>query len=206
LAVLTRRHRCFAESAKAWNFFGWLGFLLCLYLLTFPGLVDEALGWQRQIASPFNLAPLVYEWASLTLALLAWAVVGWPLRPGTSRESRPRDGRLEQWLLPLTAILCQVFASSGVAHEKWPVAGLFNLVFLALAATWMARGCSEGLLRTTILGSLLLVALMAARYFDLFESLALRGLIFLLVGGVLFAEGILFRRARRRAQATEVQA
>jgi uncharacterized membrane protein len=205
LAVLTRRHRCFEESARAWNFFGWLGFLLCLYLLTFPGLVDEALGWHRQIGGTFKWAPLAYEWASLTFALLAWVGVGWPLRAGTNRETRPLDGRLEQWLLPLTAIICQVFASSGIAHEKWPVAGVFNLVFLALAATWMARGCSEGLLRTTVLGSLLLVALMAARYFDLFESLALRGLIFLLVGGVLFAEGILFRRARRRAQTAEVQ-
>jgi len=108
-------------------------------------------------------------------------------------------------LLPLTAIVCQVFAMSGVANEKWAVAGVFNLVFLALATTWMARGCREGLLRPTILGSLLLVALMTARYFDLFESLAVRGLIFLLVGALLFAEGILFRRARRLAQTTEAQ-
>jgi hypothetical protein len=53
---------------------------------------------------------------------------------------------------------------------------------------------------------LLLVALISARYFDLFESLAIRGLIFLLVGGLLFAEGILFRRARRLARTAEAQA
>ena len=93
-----------------------------------------------------------------------------------------------------------------VSDAKWPVAGIFNLVFLALATAWMARGCREGLLRPTILGSLLLVGLTTARYFDLFESLAVRGLIFLLVGGLLFTEGILFRHARRRAQMLEVQA
>ena len=90
-----------------------------------------------------------------------------------------------------------------VSDAKWPVAGIFNLVFLALATAWMARGCREGLLRPTILGSLLLVGLTTARYFDLFESLAVRGLIFLLVGGLLFTEGILFRHARRRAQMLE---
>jgi len=205
LTVLTRRHRCFAESAIAWGFFGWLGFLVCLYLLTFPGLVDDLLQWHKE-SGRFQAAKLVYEWTLLGVALVAWAAVGWPLRPGARREARPTDASFEHWLLPLTAIVCQVFAMSAMAHEKWPVAGIFNLVFLALAATWMARGCREGLLRPTILGSLLLVALMAARYFDLFESLAVRGLIFLLVGGLLIAEGILFRRARRQGQTTEAQA
>lgn len=174
-------------------------------MLTFPGLVDEVLGWRVETASNFQPARLVYEWAPLAVALLAWAGVGWPLRPGARRDGRPRDCSFEHWLLPLTAIVVQVYARSGVANEKWAAAGVFNLVFLALATTWMARGCREGLLRPTILGSLLLVALMAARYFDLFESLAVRGLIFLLVGALLFAEGILFRRARRLAQTTEVQ-
>ena len=206
LTILTRRHQCFAESAVAWGFFGWLGFLICLYLLTFPGLVDDLLGWHRETSNRFKLARLVYGWTPLAAALVAWGGVGWPFRPGPIRERRPRDCTFEQWLLPLTAIGCQVFAMAEVSDAKWPVAGIFNLVFLALATAWMARGCREGLLRPTILGSLLLVGLTTARYFDLFESLAVRGLIFLLVGGLLFTEGILFRHARRRAQMLEVQA
>jgi uncharacterized membrane protein len=55
-----------------------------------------------------------------------------------------------------------------------------------------------------VLGSLLFTALAIARYFDLFDSLLVRGLVFLVVGGVLFAEGILFMRARRRARMQEV--
>jgi len=39
-----------------------------------------------------------------------------------------------------------------------------------------------------------------ARYFDLFENLVVRGLIFLTVGALLFVEGALFKRARRRAE------
>ena len=76
--------------------------------------------------------------------------------------------------------------------------GVVNLIFLAITAMWMARGCREGELKRVILGSLLLVALVFARYFDLFESLAARGLVFLIIGGVLFAEGFFYRRARQR--------
>jgi hypothetical protein len=110
------------------------------------------------------------------------------------------DIGLEQWLLPLTAVLSQVLAVAGLSVGPdcaWLVAGAFNLVFLAVAARWMARGCREGTMRPTILGSLLLVALVAARYFDLFENLATRGVVFLVVGGILFAEGFFYRRARQ---------
>jgi 4-amino-4-deoxy-L-arabinose transferase-like glycosyltransferase len=111
----------------------------------------------------------------------------------------------EQWLLPLTALLCQVLAvalpaaGGGVIQDSDVfIAGVINLIILAVAAMWMARGCREGELKPVILGSLLLVALVFARYFDLFESLAARGLVFLIVGGVLFAEGFFYRRARQR--------
>lgn len=206
LAMLTRRHRWFPGSAAAWGFFGWVGFLLCLYLLTFPEIVDELLGWDRDATDRVTVEGIIYGWAPLGLALVAWGAVLWPFRPGAPREQRPSEVRLDHGLIPLTALVCQVFALAEMNGEKWEVASVFNLVFLALAAAWMGRGCREGLLRPTLLGSLLLVALTLARYFDLFESLAVRGLIFLLVGGLLFTEGILFRRARRRTQSAEVQA
>ena len=80
---------------------------------------------------------------------------------------------------------------------------LYNLLFLGIAAARMARGCQEGLLMTTLTGSLLLVALALARYFDLFESLAWRGVVFLVVGAALFATGFQYSRTRKpRATAT----
>ena len=130
--------------------------------------------------------------------------VGWTSRPGSPCATESSDLRFEYVLLPLTVVLAQVLAVAGLGGVKWEVSGVFNLVFLAVAAAWMAQGCREGELRPTVLGSLLLAALTAARYFDLFESLALRGVIFLTVGGLLFAEGILFRRARQRVQPKEV--
>lgn len=165
VAILCSRQRWFPESAAVWGFFGWLGFLLCLYLLTFPEIVEDLLGleWRHQGTARWAPMQLVYGWGPLVLALLAWGGVAWPWRPGAPREARPQDCEFHYWLIPLTAILCQALAMTRLPGEKWEVASVFNLVFLALAAAWMARGCRQGLLRPTILGSLLLVALTAAR-------------------------------------------
>ncbi|HZP59386.1 MAG TPA: hypothetical protein VFB27_03605, partial [Opitutaceae bacterium] len=88
---------------------------------------------------------------------------------------------------------------TGWTSDERFVAIIFNLIFLSVALMWMVRGCREGRLRPTVLGSLLFAALVWARYFDLFESLAVRGLVFILLGGVLFAEGFYYRRMRQRA-------
>jgi hypothetical protein len=205
VAILSSRYGWFIQGTKAWTFFGWLGFLFCTYLLTFPGIVEGLLDWHESSRVGSETMRTVYGWGPFVLSLLAWCAVGWPWRPGAPREGRPRDCNFEDWLIPLTALLCQILAMARLTGSKWEVAGVFNLVFLALAAAWMGRGCREGLLRPTLLGSLLLVALVAARYFDLFESLAVRGMIFLTVGGLLIAEGILFRRTRQRLQNAEAR-
>lgn len=199
---LAGRRGWFAGSGPVWGFFGWAGFLFCLYLLTFPGIVSHLLGGVRH-GPPAEPIRLIYEWLPVVLALGAWGVVGWPWRPGAAAP-RPRDCHLEDLLLPFTLFLAQFLAMSELGEGQWEVAGIFNLVFLAVAAAWMAQGCRDGDLRRTVLGSVLLAALTTARYFDLFESLAIRGVVFLTVGGLLFAEGILFRRARQRVQPKEV--
>ena len=210
VARLSSRYGWFAAGARAWTFFGWLGFLVCTYLLTFPDMAEELLGGRGADGTGAGPMRLVYGWGPFVLALLAWAAIAWPLRTRAAREGEnsrepqwPGACHVEDWLLPLTALLCQILALARLTGYKWEVASVFNLVFLAAAAAWMGRGCREGALRPTLLGSLLLVALVAARYFDLFESLAARGLVFLIVGGLLIAEGIVFRRARQRLQPTE---
>jgi len=202
IAVLTRRKNWFPEGAGIWALFGWFGFLLCVYLMTFPGIVEDLLGWNSRAELGRTFTLTLYEWMPLGIGLALWAMVAWPLRPGTLPETRPQDCSLEELLLPLTAIVCQVMAMTRFVADKWSLAGVFNLVFLAVAGAWMARGCRKGLLRPLLLGSGLLVVLTTARYFDLFESLLVRGVIFLMVGALFFAEGTLFRRASQRS-ATE---
>ena len=198
IAVLTEWGTAFPKSSRVWQFFGWGGFLLCLYLLTFPSITEDLLGWReprQQTGSPMIW---LYQWTPLLLSLAVWGILGWRLR--TQKNSDQELVGFESWLLPLSAVLCHVLALARFTEDKWFVASVFNLVFLALAAAWMARGARKGLVQPMVLGSVLLVALASARFFDLFESLAVRGFVFVMVGGILAVEGALFRKARRPAE------
>jgi uncharacterized membrane protein len=203
LGLLAERSGVFTESVAVLRFFGWTGFLVVVYLLSFHSVAREGLRWPEDLATERPALTLaMYGWLPFVLGLVAWA---WAAVSARRRPIEEGGALTEQWLLPLSALLCQVLAvalpttgNDVMDSREFALAGIFNLIFLAVAGMWMARGCREGELRPVILGSLLLVALVAARYFDLFDSLALRGLIFLIVGGVLFAEGFFYRRARER--------
>lgn len=203
---LCRRFGKFTESEPVWQFFGWLGFLVCLYLFTFAGLLDNVLDWAKTGGKTSHLTVQIYAWAALAVTVLAWLPVLAKRAWWSGDQSPPETSRGEDWLVPLTAILVQVICVSQLYQLEWLVAGPFNLVFLALSVAWMGRGCRQGHVRPTVLGSLMFVALATARYFDLFESLLVRGLVFLVVGAILFAEGILFMRARRHAHDGEAGA
>jgi uncharacterized membrane protein len=205
VAALAKRSALFPKSARVWQFFGWTGFLTCLFLLTFPSITEQLLGWRNTDDARTTIEGALYQWLSLVSSIACWGIIAWQTRPGARTPHESEFVGIESWLLPLTAILCQILAMAHFIENKWFVAGVFNLIFLAVAAAWMARGGREGLLRPMVLGSLLLVALAAARFFDLFESLAVRGLIFLIVGAVLGTEGVLFRRARVQFQSAKAK-
>ena len=156
-AALADRSAAFPKSARVWQFFGWAGFLVCLYLLTFPSITGDLLGWHERDLPRSTMARALYQWVPLAISVGIWGIVAWQSRPGARTLDESENLGLESWLLPLTAVLCQVLAVARFAEDKWFVAGVFNLVFLALAAAWMARGGRQGLLQPMVLGSLLLV-------------------------------------------------
>lgn len=203
LALFARQSKRFPRSAAVLTFFGWTGFLVVIFILTFTEAMGEALRWHAEMVADKQWLPLAgYGWLPLALALAAWV---WVVVARWQKRAEFVALSAELWLLPLTAIFCQVMAVAMASTDYGKpnesdmfITGVINLIFLAIAAMWMARGCREGELKRVILGSLLLVALVFARYFDLFESLAARGLVFLIIGGVLFAEGFYYRRARQR--------
>lgn len=186
VALLSERHGWFAEAAGIWKFYGWWCFLLPVYLLSFPFFAERDIAGYLSDETGLRLRQLVYGWGTFVLSMLAWGWVVWSLRTGSARRgddtsdlsgaggARVRQAvfPLENWLLPLTALLSQVLSLARLSNYRWEVAAVYNLIFLALAVAWIGRGCREGLLRPTLLGSLLLVVLVAARYFDLFENLA----------------------------------
>ena len=173
------------------RFFGWTGFLACTYLLSFERLADDLLRWRDGAGSPQSQL-IAYRWAPLALAVVLWGRL-------LMRATRGESTRVpwEEWLCPIGLLYCILLGATGTTGETLFVSLVFNMVFLGVATMWMVRGCREGLLRETVLGSVLLAALVLARYFDLFDSLAARGLAFLLLGGLLFAEGFYYRKLRQ---------
>jgi len=176
------------------RFFGWTGFLVCTYLLSFERLADDLLRWRDGAGSPQSQL-IAYRWAPLGLAVVLW---GRLLMCAVRGESTRVPW--EEWLCPIGLLYCLLLGATGTTGDTLFVSLVFNLILLGVATMWMVRGCREGLLRETLLGSVLLALLVLARYFDLFDSLAARGLAFLLLGGLLFAEGFYYRRLRQAAR------
>ena len=203
MSVLLLAVRLLAAEGQLWpgavkmlTFFGAAGFLACSFVLSFKGGARELLDWTREYEP--GSALVIYRWGLPALAVIAWV---WLVARKLARSARQVP--TEEWLCPIALIYCQGMAMTGAKSDGEFVAWIFNLVVLGVAVAWTVRGCRDGLLRPTILGSVVLAALVFARYFDLFENLAARGTAFLILGGVLFAEGFFYRKLRRDEAASE---
>ena len=93
-----------------------------------------------------------------------------------------------------------VILSFGANEFSLLASWSFTIVLLGVAAMWMWRGCRESRLQPTVLGSLLLAAVVLARYFDLFEDFASRGIAFIILGGILIGEAFYYRKVKRESE------
>lgn len=202
-----------AALRRVMGSFGAVGFFLACYARSFRSAEDwysrsggaklAAEGHFHDVAVGF-----AYHWLPLALAIAAWAYL-------VARRLRgARDlVNLGDWIYP-AALLYGGFLAVSVppATTAWtrshaeaggvysPPFIVFNLVCLALATGEMVRGCRDGVLRQTVRGSLLFAAVVLARFFDLPGTLASRGVVFIVLGGVLFAEGFYYRKLRREGE------
>jgi uncharacterized membrane protein len=191
LSYLFPRFRFFESATPILGFYGRLIALGILYLLTFPHVADDLLrsSWATA-ALPIKLYYIVF----LALSIALWLRIATDVRIRFS-ERPPFD----QWIYPFTAVVVALYAFLPTADwDGWVVAIPFNLALLALIIALMTRGCRQGLLGSTVAGALLLLLLTFSRYFDLFGSLLVRGLLFILIGVAIFIQGLVYHRAKRR--------
>jgi uncharacterized membrane protein len=187
----------FEGSVGVLTFFGYLALIFCAYLLSFRSSWRYAIGWESAGQREQQVA-LLHSWILFGLAAAAWALLATRV---LARKLRDFPGG--EWLVPFALLYCYAvvwgrypFLNSLGAHP-------FNLMLLGIASAWMWRGCRDSRLAPTVLGSLLLAAIVIARYFDLFQSLATRGLAFVILGGVFIAESIYYRSRRAQLTATK---
>ena len=187
------RRPSFGRGAGVMLFFGFGGFLVCAYVLGFRDAADELLDWNHHTGHEPWLA-LAHSWAFFALAAAGWAWVAW-LSFGRKALAVAR----EEWLVPIALFYAYGLAATGLgdADNALFTSSAFNLMLLGIATMWIWRGCRESLLRPTVMGSVVLAAVVLARYFDLFHSLAARGLAFILLGGIFLAEAMYYRKNRQ---------
>ena len=180
------------ELGKVYHVLAVTTYMVLVYILSFGDAAEELLS----LDLPKGAARMVY-WVTPGIAAVGvWAavlVLVLRLPPAERRERVPVD----LWLVP--GALLAAYALSGLpSHtDEWVLAGPFNLILLAHAVSLMARGVKGHALGKVVCGAVLLTFLTGGRYVDLLHSLVARGLVFLLVGGALFTEGIFYARGSR---------
>ena len=179
--------RGFEGAADSLRFHAALIGLPLLYIGSFIGLPAELARWP-DLSGLSQFALLLPVMSAVVLGLLVLALP----------SARP-EGR-NQWLaiaglwLPLMLLLP---LSAGI---DMAVLGrtIFNLQFLGLALYFIHRGTETLSRRSLSLGCAMLTLLALARFSDLFHSLLLRSLLFLVLGAALFIAGL--RYSRQSAQ------
>jgi uncharacterized membrane protein len=166
---------------------GYPVYLVLLYAATFGKVTAELAinGPENSIAWLYWLLPLLATALALVVLLARYRHL----------LEEPVE-RLET-VLNLSALILFIGASFSLAqlqHWAWLP---FNLIFLGHGVIFVLRGIQLLRWKQAALGSLMLAALMVARFLDLFASLLLRSLVFLLLGAGLFYIGHLYSRQKQ---------
>ena len=188
-AMIQQRFAGFEILAEVYFSIGMIGYFITLYFLTFPDIIKDLMK-----DKPHYDVKIFYWLMLLVLVVAGWLFVGWQ----ALKKDKLKYYSHDLFLMPLVPILLCYFSLSIAKYFEWPAIAVFNLVFLAHAAMLMARGCINAVLGQTAIGSILLIALVIARFTDLFNSLAVRGLIFVIVGVLIFSQGFFYIRSKKK--------
>lgn len=179
----------FAQSHGVFKLVGFAGYFIFLYVLSFP---DMPRGLDDVTFS--HVAITLYFAVPLVLALQGWL---WLLVA--------RLGRLDKlwrwhWGLIVVPLLSVAGMSLGLLPLGELAALLFNLVFLAHCVLFIIQGSRDVDAKLVSLACVLFAVLTITRYVDLFDSLLLRSVVFLLLGAGVFVVGNFYARSKRRLE------
>lgn len=178
----------FAESAGVFGVVGYSIYLVLLYMFSFEEIARDVIGLH-----PMDSVEWTYLLAPAAAAIVAWPVL---LAIGMWRQSDV----LRRWEagLILAAMLLVLIVQFGVSRDgAGLVTLLFNLLFIGHCIVMIVRGTGRLDWKQVSLGCVLFSALTFARFVDLFDSLLVRSLSFLVLGAGLFLIGNFYSRRKK---------
>ena len=185
----------FENFSSVYCFIGIAGYLLMLFILSFDDASREIL--KHPLPLKMNIA--FYWLLPFALSIVGWLAAGVVLVKKKTLKFYSHD----LLLMPVLLIFLCSYSFSITRCFDWPVIGVFNLLFLVHCLMMMAKGCMDVKLIRVIAGSLLLAALVTARFFDFFESLAVRGTVFVIVGVLIFSQGFFYIKSKKKKSLQE---
>jgi uncharacterized membrane protein len=180
----------FGTSAPVFKILGFTVYLGGLYLLSFPGAVEilDDLKFSGTLVMVYFAGPLV-------AAAVAWL--------GVLATGLHRLDALWRWhwaLLAAPVVLVTGMSLEVLPLEDWLSAAPFNLIYLAHCVVFIVQGSRGANPKLVSIACVLFALLVITRYLDLFDSLLLRSLIFLLLGAGLFLVGNFYARSKSQSQ------
>jgi uncharacterized membrane protein len=177
----------FPQISATLHNLGFLGYIILLYLFSF----DEAASIFRQT---LEVRPQDgFYFSVLAVAALVALVIAF-------RREMAEPRQLDQLhyplvLLSLVLLLGAFFRADAVTPWLWTVT---NVILLTHAVVWILTGSRDQHGRVVAAAAILCVMVAIPRFLDLFDSLLMRALMFLLLGASLFLLGNFYQRQGRR--------
>jgi len=145
-----------------------------------------------------NIAVVLYFLIFAVVALGLWLIAIWPVHK--LRDSSSEIPRINH-LGVLIALVIVILKAGWLSElEGWAGAAPVNVIFLFHCIILISYGCKTVNIKLTTAGCLLFSLIAVTRYADLFESLLLRSLVFLLIGAGIFTVGIFYSKAKKKMQ------
>jgi len=193
LAIIAKKKNLFPESSALLAVYGNILYWISLYIFTFPDADRHIFRnyWFNEVNST------IYVLVTAAAAISAWGLVIFPL--GKFKEDLNRLYRVEHFAVPLTVLAVTLNFGWLSEFNGWGGAAVFNIIFLFQSIMLISFGCRNVNSKLTAAGTILLAFLAFARYADLFDSLLVRGIVFLGVGAGIFIVGMLYSRSKKEA-------
>lgn len=185
LVYLTR----FPESRRVIAFVGYAAYLTLLYALSYQDIPKELL-------KGFVLSGSIHWLCFLVPLAAVLCVSGVYVYTRTWRHLRGfENAALTLVGLSLTLLLITAFMSGGHWYAlRGTMYWAFSLIFISHAILFILGGTKQVDWKKTTLGCLMFVAIVVPHFLELFDSLLIRSLVFLLVGIGVFAVGNFYSR------------